>query len=83
MASRSEGEVSAIVAQLRTIEQHVEHLQEAGDAPSRRLALGVLENAVEELLITLRTILDGSSLVSATREKNPTPNQTQGNHLRR
>jgi len=60
MTTRSKSEVSAIVEQLHTIEKHVKQLQETRDAAARRLALGSLENSVEELLIKLRTILDES-----------------------
>ena len=58
MARRVKPEVSAIVEHLHRIEEHVEHLQEARDAPARRLALTNLENSIEELLITVRTMLD-------------------------
>jgi hypothetical protein len=60
MAIRVKPEVSAIVEHLHRIKEHVEHLQEARDAPARRLALDNLENSIEELLITVRTMLDTS-----------------------
>jgi len=58
MATRLKSEVATIVERLHRIEEHVKHLQEARDAPALQLALANLENSVEELLITVRTMLD-------------------------
>jgi hypothetical protein len=55
MTTRIKAELSAIIQQMRKIKQHVEQLQKAHEPPARRLALGNLENSVEELLISLRT----------------------------
>jgi hypothetical protein len=60
MAIRYKREVSEIVEHLLRVQEHVKPLQEANGEAALRLALANLEISVEELLITVRTMLDGS-----------------------
>ena len=71
MTTRSKAEASALVAQLHAIQQHADRLHEAHGAEARRLALGTLENSVEELLITVRIMLDESPLGSLAQKEKP------------
>jgi hypothetical protein len=58
MTATHKQEVSVIVEELLRIQEGVSALKEAPGAPAFRLALANLEISVEELLITVRMMLD-------------------------